>query len=363
MFKDITERKQAEEKIQKAYAEIERMKERLEAENLYLQEEINSEQEFKDIIGQSRAVKQLLQQVELVAPTAASVLITGESGTGKELVARAIHEKGDRSERPLIRVNCAAIPAELFESEFFGHVKGSFTGAVKDRAGRFELADGGTIFLDEVGDMPLELQPKLLRVLQENEVTPVGAAHPERIDVQIIAATNRNLEKEVAEGRFREDLYYRLNLVELHMPPLRERVVDIPDFINFFSQKYAKRYQQPTWIPNAETLRNFCEYRWPGNIRQLSFVIEQGYVLEHDPILPNQSAKQHPAAVDLPFFDLVRLRKAAVEQAMRATGGHKGKAASLLGIHPNTMTRILSQKYEDEVDGKGYCFVKLIFLG
>ncbi|RKZ58909.1 MAG: histidine kinase, partial [Gammaproteobacteria bacterium] len=228
VFKDATERKQSEEKIQEAYAEIEHMKERLEAENLYLQEEINSEQEFKDIIGQSRAVKQLLQQVELVAPTAASVLITGESGTGKELIARAIHEKGDRSERPLIRVNCAAIPAELFESEFFGHVKGSFTGAVKDRAGRFELADGGTIFLDEVGEIPIALQSKLLRVLQEGQYERVGDERTKKVDVRLIAATNRNLQEEVEKGNFREDLYFRLNVFPVNVVPLRERVDDIP---------------------------------------------------------------------------------------------------------------------------------------
>jgi len=238
VFKDVTERKQAEEKIQKAYAEIEGMKERLEAENLYLQEEINTDHEFKDIIGQSRAVKQLLQQVELVAPTAASVLITGESGTGKELVARAIHERGDRSERPLIRVNCAAIPAELFESEFFGHVKGSFTGAVKDRAGRFELADGGTIFLDEVGEIPIALQSKLLRVLQEGQYERVGDERTRKVDVRLIAATNRNLQEEVAAGNFREDLYFRLNVFPIEAVPLRERLDDIPLLTQHFLACY-----------------------------------------------------------------------------------------------------------------------------
>jgi DNA-binding NtrC family response regulator len=305
------------------------------------------------LVGRDPAIGRIAHHAERAAQVECTVLITGDTGTGKEVWARRLHQIGPRHNKPFVPVNCAALTPTLAESQLFGHEKGAFTGASGASLGVFRSGDRGIVFLDEVGDMPLELQPKLLRVLQEQEVTPVGAAHPEHIDVQIVAATNRDLEKEVAEGGFREDLYYRLNLVELHMPPLRERVVDIPDFINFFSQKYAKRYQQPTWIPNAETLRNFCEYRWPGNIRQLSFVIEQGYVLEHDPILPNQSAKQRPAAVDLPFFDLVRLRKAAVEQAMRATGGHKGKAASLLGIHPNTMTRILTQKYEDEVDGKG----------
>jgi DNA-binding NtrC family response regulator len=304
------------------------------------------------LVGRDPAVNRIAHHAERAAQVECTVLITGDTGTGKEVWARLLHRNGPRHNRPFVPVNCAALTPTLAESQLFGHIKGAFTGASGASLGVFRSGDRGIVFLDEVGDMPLELQPKLLRVLQEDEVTPVGAAHPERIDVQIIAATNRNLEKEVAEGRFREDLYYRLNLVELHIPPLRERAVDIPDFINFFSQKYAERYQQPTWIPNAETLRNFCEYRWPGNIRQLSYVIEQGYVLEHDPILPNQSRIQRTAAVDLPFFDLAKLRKAAVEQAMRATGGHKGKAASLLGIHPNTMTRILTQKHEDEVDCK-----------
>jgi DNA-binding NtrC family response regulator len=247
-----------------------------------------------------------------------------------------------------VPVNCAALTATLAESQLFGHEKGAFTGAAGASLGVFRSGDRGIVFLDEVGDMPLELQPKLLRVLQEGEVTPVGSAHPEHIDVQVIAATNRDLQQEVAEGSFREDLYYRLNLIELNMPPLRNRVADIPSFIEFFSRRHADRYQQPLWTPDSETLRNFCEYRWPGNIRQLSYVIEQGYVLEHEPTLPNQQPQARSAAVDLPFTDLTRLRKAAVEQALRATGGHKGRAASMLGIHPNTMTRMVSHQHDEE---------------
>ena len=212
---------------------------------------------------------------------------------------------------------------------------------------------GELSFSTKLGDMPLELQPKLLRVLQEGEVTPVGSAHPEHIDIQVIAATNRDLQQEVADGNFREDLYYRLNLVELHMPPLRERTADIPAFIDFFSRRHADRYQQQPWKPDAVTLRNFCEYRWPGNIRQLSYVIEQGFVLEQEPILPNQHRQDCPTHVDLPFTDLSRLRKVAVEQALRSTGGHKGRAASLLGIHPNTMTRMLASSTMRSTDRSG----------
>ncbi|HYO25055.1 MAG TPA: sigma 54-interacting transcriptional regulator, partial [Lacipirellulaceae bacterium] len=230
----------------------------------------------------------------------------------------------------------------LAESQLFGHERGAFTGAAGASLGVFRAGNKGVVFLDEVGDMPLELQPKLLRVLQEGEVTPVGSSHPLRVDVQIIAATNRDLEKEVTAGRFREDLYYRLNMVELHMPPLRERVADIPRFVEYFSRKFALRYQRPVWQPTPEALRSFCEYRWPGNIRQLSYVIEQSYVLECEPALPGKRLASS-GAVDLPFTDLGRLRKAAVEQALRTAQGHKGRAARLLGVHPNTMTRLISQ--------------------
>jgi transcriptional regulator with PAS, ATPase and Fis domain len=194
--------------------------------------------------------------------------------------------------------------------------------------------------LDEVGDMPLELQPKLLRVLQEGEVTPVGSPHPLKVDVQVVAATNRRLDEEVVEGSFREDLYYRLNLVELRMPPLRDRPADIPLFIDYFSRKFSVRYGQPVWKPSETALRDFCQYAWPGNIRQLSFVLEQSYVLQCEPAIPGQSTVDSCDRA-LPFTDLSRLRQAAVEQALRTAGGHKGRAAKLLGVHPNTMTRLL----------------------
>jgi len=357
VFKDVTERKQAEEKIQKAYAEIEHMKERLEAENLYLQEEINSDYEFKDIIGQSSAVKQLLQQVELVAPTAASVLITGESGTGKELVARAIHERGDRSERPLIRVNCAAIPAELFESEFFGHVKGSFTGAVKDRAGRFELADGGTIFLDEVGEIPLALQSKLLRVLQEGQYERVGDERTKKVDVRLIAATNRNLQEEVAEGNFREDLYFRLNVFPVNVVPLRERMDDIPLLAQHFITLLSRKLNMPEPSLTNAGVKQLQSYFWKGNIRELQNVIERAIILSQggslrfdlpnsdvSPIVVNNTVIENNEvdSPPTPYTENERIErdKANIIQALELCDNKisgAGGAAELLGIKPTTL--------------------------
>ena len=244
VFKDITKRKQTECKLQQAYADVERMKEQLQAENIYLQEQINVAHDFAGLIGQSPAIQQILTQVELVARTDASVLVTGESGTGKELIARAIHERSDRHERPLIRVNCAAIPKELFESEFFGHVKGAFTGAIKDRTGRFELADGGTIFLDEVGEIPLELQSKLLRVLQEGQIERVGEEKTRNINVRVIAATNRDLKADAEAKLFREDLYFRLNVFPVEVVPLRARSSDIPLLAAHFISLLCKRYNR-----------------------------------------------------------------------------------------------------------------------
>lgn len=294
------------------------------------------------LLGQDPSVNRLAHHAERAAQVECTVLITGETGTGKEVWARLLQRLGPRHNKSFVPVNCAALTATLAESQLFGHEKGAFTGAAGESLGVFRAAQGGLVFLDEVGDMPLELQPKLLRVLQEGEVTPVGSAHPVKVDVQVIAATNRNLERDVADGRFREDLYYRLNLVELRMPPLRERVEDIPQFVSFFSRKFASRYKQPVWEPSPETLRLFCEYRWPGNVRQLSYVIEQSYVLQCEPTLPGVP-EQNDRNTQLPFTNLGRLRQIAVEQALRTTCGHKGRAAELLGVHPNTLTRLLAQ--------------------
>lgn len=294
------------------------------------------------VLGSNPRVARIASHAEKAAEVECPVLITGETGTGKEVWARLLHELGPRRQRHFVPVNCAALTPTLAESQLFGHEKGAFTGAAGASLGVFRAAEGGIVFLDEVGEMPAELQPKLLRVLQEGEVTPVGASQPVKVDVQVIAATNRNLESEVAAGRFREDLYYRLNMVELHVPPLRHRADDIPRFVDYFSQKYSTKYGRPRWQPSAEQLHEFCEYHWPGNIRQLAHVIEQAYVLDCEPTLPNARAGvlgEQP----LPFTDLARLRRAAVRQALRATRGHKGRAARMLGIHPNTMTRLLAQ--------------------
>jgi DNA-binding NtrC family response regulator len=301
------------------------------------------------VLGSNPKVNRIARHVERAADVECTVLVSGETGTGKELWARLLHRLGPRRDKPFIPVNCAALTATLAESQLFGHEKGAFTGAAGRSLGVFRAAEGGIVFLDEVGEMPLELQPKLLRVLQQHEVTPVGSSMPVHLNVQVVAATNRDLELEVVEGRFREDLYYRLNMVEFNVPALRSRVDDIPQFVEYFSRKFAARYQRPLWKPSSETLREFCEYRWPGNVRQLANIIEQAYVLDCEPRLPERPNTQRTTETSLPFMDLGQLRRAAVRQALRATRGHKSRAARLLGVHPNTMTRLLAQ-LRDEAD-------------
>jgi DNA-binding NtrC family response regulator len=294
------------------------------------------------VLGRNPAIRRVAQHAMRAAEVECTVLISGETGTGKEIWARVLHNSGPRAKKPFVPVNCAALTTTLAESQLFGHERGAFTGAAGGSLGVFRAAEGGIAFLDEIGEMPLELQPKLLRVLQQREVTPVGASHPVAISVQVIAATNRDLEVEVLAGRFREDLFYRLNMVELCVPPLRRRLDDIPELIEFFSAGCAAKYGRPVWIPDPETLRDFCEFDWPGNIRQLSHIIEQAYVLESKPCLPKSGSANHPTG-SLPYFNLTRLRDEAVRQALGATRGHKGRAAKLLGIHPNTLTRLIAQ--------------------
>ena len=294
------------------------------------------------VLGRNPSIRRIGRHAERAAEVQCTVLISGETGTGKEIWARLLHKLGPRNNKLFVPVNCAALTATLAESQLFGHEKGAFTGAAGRSLGVFRAAHGGVIFLDEVGEMPMELQPKLLRVLQQSEVTPVGASEPIQVDVQVVAATNRDLEREVEKGNFREDLYYRLNMVELRVPPLRDRVEDIEEFIDFFSKKFAAKYSRPIWQPNADTLAQFCEYPWPGNIRQLGHIIEQSYVLDCAPTLPSQDARRRLDET-LPFTNLTRLRRVAVQQAMQATRGHKGRAAKLLGVHANTMTRLLAQ--------------------
>lgn len=294
------------------------------------------------VLGTNPRVTRIASHAEKAAEVQCPVLITGETGTGKEVWARLLHDLGPRRGKLFVPVNCAALTPTLAESQLFGHEKGAFTGAIGSSLGVFRAGEGGIVFLDEVGEMPAELQPKLLRVLQEGEVTPVGSSKPANVDVQVIAATNRDLEAEVAAGRFREDLYYRLNMVELDVPPLRHRVDDIPHFIDYFSKKYAAKYKRAEWRPAANRLRDFCEYHWPGNIRQLGHVIEQAYVLDCEPSIPSLRSRSG-ADPALPFTNLTKLRTVAVKQALRSTRGHKGRAARMLGIHANTMTRLLAQ--------------------
>ncbi|MDY6979037.1 MAG: sigma 54-interacting transcriptional regulator [Pseudomonadota bacterium] len=279
IFRDITERKETEHNLHSALEEVNQLKQRLEQENAYLQEEIRSEYNYKEIVGKSTAIQRTIHQIQLVAPTEANVLISGESGTGKELIARAIHESSGRSERPLIRVNCAAIPRELFESEFFGHVKGAFTGATSDRAGRFELANGGTLFLDEVGEIPIELQGKLLRVLQEGQFERVGDSRTRKVDVRLIAATNRDLLQEVRKRTFREDLYFRLNVFPVESAALRERKDDIPLLATHFLNHARHKLNKPDVRLTQGDIDHLSAYHWPGNIRELENVIERAIIL------------------------------------------------------------------------------------
>lgn len=297
------------------------------------------------VLGSSVAMRRIAKSIERAAEVECTVLVCGETGTGKELWARLLHRSGPRRNRGFIPVNCAALTPSLAESQLFGHEKGAFTGANGRALGIFRAAEGGIVFLDEIGEMPMELQAKLLRVLQQREVLPVGANEPVPIDVQIVAATNRDLEAEVEKGTFREDLYYRLNMIELRVPALRERAEDIPSYIEFFSQRFAERYRLPVWTPSADAIAEFCSFDWPGNVRQLEHVIEQAYVLQMEPKVPTKGAKAAAAvaAGRLPCLDLAKLREQAIREALQITRGHKAKAAKLLGVHANTMTRLLKE--------------------
>ena len=263
----------------RAYEEISRLRSQLEEENRYLQEEIKSEYNFEEIVGESPAIKRVFKAIETVAPAGTTVLILGETGTGKELVARALHNLSARPGKALVKVNCAALPSGLIESELFGHEKGAFTGAVARKIGRFELAHGGTLFLDEIGDLPLELQPKLLRVLQEGEFERVGASKTTTVDVRVIAATNRDLETAVREGRFRSDLYYRLNVFPIRLPALRERKEDIPLLVRYLAVKYGARLAKRIPAVSQGTMEVLQAYPWPGNVRELENVIERAMIL------------------------------------------------------------------------------------
>src|SRR5216110_1370441 len=265
--------------LKSALEEVEALKSRLQQENRYLKQEISEAANLGEIIGSSPALQAALRKVAAVAPTDSTVLIHGETGTGKELFARALHAQSTRRDRPMIKLNCSAISAGLVESELFGHVRGAFTGATERRMGRFELADGGTIFLDEIGELPLETQVKLLRVLQEQEFEPVGSSRTLRVDVRVIAATNRDLQEAVRTGRFRPDLFYRLNVFPIAIPPLRERRADIPQLVMFFLSRFSRSLGKQISAVAPETMQHLCAYEWPGNVRELQNVIERAVVL------------------------------------------------------------------------------------
>jgi len=338
----------------RAFEEIERLKRRLELENEYLREEISQAQAFGDLVGSSPGLKKVLEQIDLVAGTNANVLILGESGTGKELVARAIHQRSQRRDRPLVKVNCASIPKELFESEFFGHAKGAFTGALRDRIGRFQLADGGTIFLDEVGEIPLDLQSKLLRVLQEREFERVGEETSRRVDVRIIAATNRDLEAESRAGRFREDLYYRLGVFPIQVPPLRDRTADIGPLAAHFVRHFCEQQNLPSRKLTRGDVERLARYDWPGNIRELQNVIERALIrsrggrLEFElgearqrlPPKRTASGAEEDATPVLTLTEIKEMERANIERALRRCNGQvygRDGAAALLGMKPTTL--------------------------
>jgi formate hydrogenlyase transcriptional activator len=332
-----------------AYEEVRELRDRLSAENVYLQEEIQQEHNFAEIVGKSPALAKVLSLVETVAPTPSTVLVLGETGTGKELVARAIHDRSPRRERPLVKVNCSAISAGLVESELFGHVRGAFTGALSARTGRFQVADGGTIFLDEIGELPPETQVKLLRVLQEREIEPVGSSRAIPVDVRVIAATNRDLEQEVAAGRFRADLYFRLDVFPIVMPPLRERGGDIALLASFFADRFARELGKGPLRIAPEALARLLAYAWPGNVRELSNVIERAVVLARGPLLDVEIGPPAGAAPGLPPAPAPRavaggtlqeLERRHIRATLDAAGwvieGAQGAAAAL-GLSASTL--------------------------
>lgn len=335
-----------------AFEEIQLLKGQLEQENEYLREELEESQSYGDIVGGSERIRQIVSKIDLVSPTAASVLIHGESGTGKELIAREIHRRSSRRDRPMIRVNCASIPANLFESELFGHAKGAFTGALKDRLGRFEAAAGGTLFLDEIGEMPLDLQAKLLRVLQEGQYERVGEDVTRNVDVRIVAATNRDLGDEVKAGRFREDLFYRLNVFPIEAPALRERLEDLPLLVNHFVGLIAKRHGFSLPRVGKTQLQRLADYAWPGNVRELQNQVERAMIVSRGKALmfeiprgASLDAEVGPAKIGdgetvLNESRMLEVQRENIVRALRACGGKiygADGAAALLEIKPSTL--------------------------
>ena len=367
-----------------AYREISELKEKLAQEKLYLEEEIRSEMNFDQIVGDSPALRQVLELVQTVAPSDSTVLLLGETGTGKELVARAIHDHGRRKNRTFVKLNCAAIPTGLFESELFGHEKGAFTGAISQKMGRLELADQGTLFLDEVGDVPLEIQPKLLRALQEREFERLGSTRTKKVDVRLVAATNRNLEEMIAAREFRNDLYYRLNVFPIRIPPLRERREDIPVLARYFAQKFAEQMEKRIETIPTATMRALTEWHWPGNVRELGNFIERAVILTRGSSLEAPLAElqrgcleeQSPMARSHQEDEVARIVKQTLnaldgrksvldqhtqrqrEQIVRALTDSKGRvagedgAAARLGLNRTTL---LSRMKKFSISAKQFC--------
>jgi transcriptional regulator with GAF, ATPase, and Fis domain len=340
LAREVEERKRAEISLQRALAEITRLEDRLARENVYLREEIQQEHNFEEMVGESEELKYVFYRIEQIAPTDTTVLILGETGTGKELVARAIHNAGKRRERPLVKVNCAVLPSNLIESELFGHEKGAYTGAERRRVGRFELADGSTLFLDEIGELPLELQAKLLRVLQDGEFERLGSSETIKVDTRIIAATNRNLRQEVKRGRFREDLWYRLDVFPITVPPLRQRRMDIPllvkHFVNRFSKKHSKEIDS---IPKG-TLDRLMRYSWPGNVRELENVLERAVIVSTERTLRVVVPSDAPGSEPVDGRSLESIERDHIVNVLRTAKwkieGSTGAAAAL-GLNASTL--------------------------
>lgn len=325
-----------------AYRQIAELKNRLTEEKVYLEDEIRTQYNFEEIVGESAALRRILKQVETVAPTGSTVLIQGETGTGKELIARAIHSLSDRHERTFVKINCAAIPTGLLESELFGHEKGAFTGAISQKIGRFELAHCGTLFLDEVGDIPLEIQPKLLRVLQEQEFERLGATRTIRVDVRLVAATNRDLNQMVADRQFRSDLYYRLNVFPIVVPALRDRAEDIPILVRYFAQKHARRMSKHIETIPSEAMQALTLYAWPGNIRELENFIERAVILSHGPRLdvPVSELRPSPGWLSIEKATLEEAERRHILRTLDETKwiiGGPGGAAARLGMKRTTL--------------------------
>jgi len=346
IFANALSRRNEDVRLRSALARIKELQARLEEENIYLEGEVSEQYDFREIVGESSGMKRVLLTIEEVAPTTATVLIWGETGTGKELVARAIHARSTRRERPLIRVNCAALPSQLAESELFGHERGAFTGAIKRRSGRFELAHGGTIFLDEVGDLAPETQAKLLRVLQDGEFERLGSSETRMCDVRVLAATNRDLSKAVEEGTFRADLYYRLRVVPVEVPPLRDRRGDIPALVHHFARRLSRKQGVEPRGVSPESMMTMTSYDWPGNVRELENVIERALILSHGPVItlsdsfvrshPDAPASRHRGA-DEELESVERSHILSVLEKCDWKVKGPGNAAERLGLNPSTL--------------------------